>query len=164
VVVVGAAALGDAVVGGEVCCQVAEEHLDVEGLAEEVVDAATPGLPSVLVVARRGQHHDEGLAAVAPGADLLQHLEAVQAGHHEVEQDAVRHRRGDRPEPLRAVGCRTDVVVLGLQQRAQQLTDRRVVVDHQHGGAPSGRASRHSLPPASSRDAPARQLLLSHGV
>ncbi|MDX6267469.1 MAG: hypothetical protein QOD70_2209 [Frankiales bacterium] len=155
---------GGGVEGREVCCQVAEEDLDVEGLAEEVVDAAVPGLPGVPVVTRRGEHHDEDIAAVVAGADLLHHLEPVQAGHHEVEQDAVRHRSGDRPEPLRAVGCRADVVVLGLQQRAQQLTDRRVVVDHEHGGAPSWRASRHSLPPASSRAAPARQLLLLHGV
>ena len=55
-------------------------------------------------------------------------------GHRDVEHEQVGHAALDRRERRAAVGRRLDGVALRAERALEHAPDRRVVVDHEHGG------------------------------
>ncbi len=64
-------------------------------------------------------------------AKLPRDLEAVQPGHHDVEQHEVRQQRANRSQRLLAVDRLRGLVALAREARLQDLAVIRVVVDDQ---------------------------------
>ena len=66
------------------------------------------------------------------GADPLADLEAVELGHHDVEQHEVRGRPPERLERRLAGRRDLDLEPLALHQETQRHHDVGLVVDHQN--------------------------------
>ena len=74
-----------------------------------------------------------GMAFVASSARRrASDLPAVEAGHHDVEDDGVGRLAPDELDSLRAVRRLEDLDPLRLEIHAAQHADRRLVVDHEH--------------------------------
>ena len=69
--------------------------------------------------------------------DPLQHLPAVDLGHHHVEQDQVRRLLTERSEPFRGARRLANDVALRLEVDADVLAQPLVVVDDQHERDPA---------------------------
>ena len=113
-----------------------EELPGGDGLREVVVGAELEAHHPVGLVAA-GREHEDG--DVAPRADAAAHLEAVEAGHHHVEEDGVVAAPLEHGEAAAPVGGvrRRDVVL--REVGGDELGEAGVVVDVQHpdrhGGA-----------------------------
>ena len=83
----------------------------------------------------------------APAPQSLDHLDAVDAGQPEVEQDDVGMVPGREVERLLARRGEVDLVAAGSQVDAQGPPDLRLVVDHEDAG--DGHRATH---PASTSD------------
>ena len=73
-------------------------------------------------------------------ADALQHLDAVELRHHQVEDDEVVAAGPDLVLDLRRIAQRLDLVAVALEQRLHVVADGSVVVDDQdpNGGKLDG--------------------------
>ena len=80
---------------------------------------------------RRGQHDDGDLRAELHGAHALEHLQPVHDRHHQVEQDQVGLQPLDRLDRLLPVARLVEVVGPDLQDAADELPQRRLVVADQ---------------------------------
>ena len=81
-----------------------------------------------LVAAAR--QHDDG-DTLFPSADRAQQIEALDVGKPEIEDDQIRLLR-EQLYACFSVRSFQHVIALGVQAHAQQLPDRRLVVDHQY--------------------------------
>ena len=81
-------------------------------------------------------------------ADALAHLDAVQAGHHHVEEHGVEGARLERREALAAVGRHGDREAVLVEVAREQLVEAGVVVDERARGWPSIRPGILALPRA----------------
>ena len=87
--------------------------------------------PFQLGVVPGGQHDDLHRRVIKATADL----DTVELGHHHVENDDRGGTlRGD-VEGLVPAGRLHDIEVVGLEHRADETADHRLVIDHQ-GGPP----------------------------
>ena len=103
-----------------------------ERLGEVVVGAdAEPDEDVGLVGARR--EHEDGHGA--HGLDAAAHLEAVEAGEHDVEHDEVGVVPLERRDGTGAVVGLLDDEALGPQAVADGLVDHRLVLHHEDAGA-----------------------------
>src|SRR5262249_9868524 len=84
-----------------------------------------PDHPIRLVASRR-QHDDRDAVLLA---DAPAHLEAVDAGHHDVEQDGVEDAPLERREPLAPVRRVLEAHAVLAQVAREQLIEARIVVD-----------------------------------
>ena len=101
----------------------------VKGLGEVVVRAGVEALHPVQHVRTSGQHQDGGAAAA--GADLPGHLEAVESGHHDVQdQQVIDAQLGVLRAALAAVD-RLGLKALCLQQCFQGVGQQDLVLDDQ---------------------------------
>jgi hypothetical protein len=91
-------------------------------------------------LAARGEHD---CRHVGPGARLAQHLEAVDAGHDQIEHDHLRLEGRDADERVCPILGQRDVVAVTAQRGAQRPPDLRLVIDHQDA------LTRHSACPPS---------------
>ncbi len=66
------------------------------------------------------------------GLDPLEHLVAVEAGHHHVEEDQVERFGGELAQRLASVGGLLHAQPLPDQALREQLAVHRHVVDYQH--------------------------------
>src|SRR5690606_12746834 len=84
------------------------------------------------------ERRDHGPRDVAPGLVRLQpleHLEAVQLRHHDVEEHEIERPRGDALKRLASVGRLLEVAVtLAPQPAAERVAVVGIVVDDQDGG------------------------------
>jgi hypothetical protein len=119
--------------------------VEVEGLRDEVGGALAQG--PALGLRRDVGGEDEHRHADRPGVlgpDDPEDREAVEPGHHEVEEQDVRPRGAEQVGDLRGVARRRDVgVAPALEQLGEQAHVRRLVVDNEHarlfGGGGGGR-------------------------
>ena len=109
-----------------------------EGLDDEVLRAALQEPILELLVGLRRQQEDRGVLHLGMLAQLGDHLFAADAGHHEVRDDEIRMVRQRLLEPLLSVERGEDLVVRG-QALADEAVHVGVVLDHQDGGAGTGR-------------------------
>lgn len=107
------------------------EHDGGEGLGDVIVRAALQTAHLVGVLGACGQQHDrQVLFAVFLLAYLAQHLEAVHARHHDVENGEVERGAAvfDQLERCFAVGRLEDGVSVALEKVADEPADARLVV------------------------------------
>ncbi len=102
-----------------------------EGLGEVVVGAQLEAHHPVGLVAAGRQHDDRHRGA---RADAAAHLQAVEAGHHHVQQHRVEGALLQRGQALRPVGGVREVHVVLGEVGLEQLREPRVVVDEEHPG------------------------------
>ena len=107
--------------------------LDEERLDDVVVAARLQPAHAVVAAVARGEEDDRLVEAVL--AQPLQHVEAVELGHHHVEHDQVGVPVVDGLEGLAAVVGGQGAVPLEPQGRRDEVVDVGVVVDHQHAGS-----------------------------
>ncbi len=109
-------------------------HLVVEGLVDEIDRPGVQRLRLALGVGLGGDEDDGQLARGGPPAQLGQHLVAVHAGHHHVQQHQVGHgAAGQQLQRVGAAGGKAQVAV-ALQHADEELDVGDGVVHHQHGG------------------------------
>lgn len=99
-----------------------------EGLGDVVVGTDLEPEHPVGLLTERGEHDHRQVGQLPP--DPAADLEAVDAGHHEVEDHEIGALGGDRGEAVGAVGGQLDLAAGLLQVTPHDVTDRRVVVDH----------------------------------
>jgi hypothetical protein len=104
-----------------------QQPLLIDRLGEIVVGAELRHFYGSLNVIVGGDHDDRQLR-VTP-ADLLEHLDTVNLGHHEVEEDGIGRLAGTR-QHLRAGRERVDLVPSLRDHEGEQFPDRRIVVDY----------------------------------
>ena len=66
-------------------------------------------------------------------AQLVEHLQAVEARHHHVDDDRVERQRAGEVEPFAAVRGQPDAVALADEQRLENLAHDFLVVDDEDG-------------------------------
>src|SRR5262252_3217492 len=117
-----------------------EELGAVDRLGQELADAAVHALEPRVEVVTGGEEDDRdaGAAVAQRGADL----EAVHAGHHDVEQDQVDTPLADHAQAFLARVGLLRAVSLALQQAGGNVARTGVVVDHEDAGWLGG--ERHS--------------------
>ena len=74
-----------------------------------------------------------GTSALCPFADLAQHVEAIESGHHHVQHDGVDPAACQHVQAGAAVGGGAHREAARSEVLGEQLGDPCVVVDHQHG-------------------------------
>ena len=79
--------------------------------------------------------NDRDAPQPAVGLDRREHLEAVDAGHQQVEQDGVEALGVEGVQGVPAVGDGPDAVALALEQAGEREAVDAVVVDDEHAGA-----------------------------
>ena len=109
-----------------------EQLLHVERLDDVVVGAPVEG-GDLLGLRVPDRQHDHGL--LGEGAQPGQHLEAVEVGQPEVQDDEVDAVGAQDPERRRAVAGGQHVIAAGLQARAEGAHDLAVVLDDEHSQA-----------------------------
>ena len=109
-----------------------EQLAQVERLADVVVGAHFQPDDAVDHLARRGDHDDRHLVALAQPA---REREAVFAGQSHVEQHEVRQLGAERLAHRRAVGGLGDLVAVRREIVRHGLADLAVVLDDQHAAA-----------------------------
>jgi hypothetical protein len=101
-----------------------------KGLHDVVGGTEVESTHAILHLASRRQHDDRD-----PGIDLAnlrEHLEAVEAGQHDVEDDQVRGAGEEGAHGGRSVGGEFDYVPLRLQPLFDERGDQRFVFDQQN--------------------------------
>ena len=102
-----------------------------EGLGEIVVGADLEPADAVVLLAEGGQHHDRQIGS-AP-AEPPAHLEAVDAGEHEVEHHDVGRARRGGGQGVDAVRRAQHRHAGALEIRGDDVADGLVVIDDQSG-------------------------------
>ena len=112
-----------------------------ERLGDVVVgtDREPDHLVDLVRASREHDHVDTGL-----GSELTQHLDAVDPGHHHVEQHHIGTPLTRSPERFRTVPGKRNVEALGLEIAGEELADPGFVVGDQHSRL---RRSRHAPRP-----------------
>ena len=127
-----------------------EQLLAAERLGDVVVGAGVERLDLGQLVGLAGQDDDRDLARPAGDAD---HLDAVAAGHREVEQHQVGRLLGEPAQGRVAVVRGHDLVAGRADQRGHRADHRGLVVHDEDAQAPRG-----STPPAPATEPPVRRL------
>ena len=101
----------------------------VDRFGQVLVAAGLEPRDHVLRVRHRGHHNDRRERERGIGTQAPTHLEAVELGHHDVEQDQIRSMLPGGCQPFLAIGRGEDLVAFRDQSSLQDLDVRRVVVD-----------------------------------
>ena len=104
-----------------------QQFLDAERLDDVVVGAGAQTADAVGRRIARGQEDHRHLRAGR--AQVVQHAEAVEAGHHHVEHDQVRVVLGDRHQGRRAVVGGDRLEAVEAQRGRDEVGDVVLVVD-----------------------------------
>ena len=108
-----------------------EEQLGVvPRLCQEVRRSASRGFDGCLDGSVSGEHH-HGKVWVA-SADLRERVKARPVGEHQIQQDQVARFSSDCIQAAARGGRGQDFVAHGLEQQAQAVDDRGLVVDDQN--------------------------------
>ena len=98
-----------------------DQLLGVEGLADEAADASGVGLGELALVDLAAEHQHRDRADPVLLLDAAEHLPAVHARHHHVEEDQVGRLLLERAQALLGVACLADDVALELEVGAHVL-------------------------------------------
>jgi hypothetical protein len=101
---------------------------EVERLADVVVGAGVEGLLEGVLSGARGEHDHLEAAGRLLGPEPLQHLEPVDVGHHQVEEQQVGPERADLVEGVLSVLRRRDLVAVLGERLREHLADEPLVV------------------------------------
>ena len=99
---------------------------------DEVVGSGVEALHHIFVGIKRGKNHNLYVGGRGVRAQAAYHLEAVDAGHHEVKEDQVRLLRGDCVERLLPVGGGAQLEIESRQHLLYKQEVQRDVVDCEH--------------------------------
>ena len=108
----------------------AEDHR-IERLGQEVLGAHLDASDDALGVIDAADHDHGQVTELLVALDALQHLDAVHAGHHEIEQDDVGTILGEHGEGGLPVAGGRRRMPLAFEGGGQETTVQRVVIDHQ---------------------------------
>ena len=108
-----------------------EHVVDVERLRHIAARTVGPAGPRRVVIGRGGQHHDGQGRRERVLPEAFEQLEAAHAGHHDVEQHAVRDVLADAGDGLHGIGGLAHLIAVELEAVAQQPANRLLVVDDQ---------------------------------
>jgi len=106
-----------------------QELAGAEGLGDVVVGANLQPHHAVRLVSPRGEHEDRNAALAADATDDFQ---AVDAGHHDVEEHGIECPDAQQLEPLQAIRGADHRDAVLLQERLQEFLEPAVVIDEQH--------------------------------
>ena len=116
--------------------------LNLEGLAD-AIDAAGGKRRNPAVDVGQGRHEDDrDIAIVVAVLQAAAGLEAVDIGHHDVEQDQVRTGKSDPVERLEPAKRHQDLVAVVFEMVDQDAEIGRVVVDDENA---RGEGLRHGF-------------------
>ena len=107
-----------------------EEFVGAEGLGEIVVGAGVQTGYAVVVFSARGEH-DYRNGALA--ADLMEGFEAIQPGHHDVEQDKIKVAFQDARQTLFAIAREGKWDLMAREILGHESGEFRVIVDQKDG-------------------------------
>ena len=106
---------------------------EIDRLDDVVVGAVVQGRDHVVAAGLGGRHDHRQLGLGMVAAQDLEHLDAVEAGHHDVQQHQVDRLAGDDLErPLAALGD-LHLKALALEAPRQHVAVHLVVVDDEEG-------------------------------
>jgi hypothetical protein len=91
--------------------------------------SSAPAEHAVGLLAARGDHHDRDIGA---GPQLAGHLDAVTAGQHEIEDDAVVLAAQRLGLALEAIPGDGDHDPVGLEVARGELGEARVILDEEY--------------------------------
>src|ERR1700738_5016194 len=115
------------------------QHLVAIGLLNDALDAAIEAVTVLLRQALRRDHHHRDVVPVRPTAQLVEEFKSVHLRHHQIENDDVWPRPGDRLDRnltvLRLVHFPSD----RLQRLAHTAADHLVIIKQK--GASRGRGA-----------------------
>ena len=110
-----------------------DQHVVVLERLREVVERALLGRrDGVLDRAERRHHHDRQLVVESP--DVLEDIETVAIGEHEIEQDRIEGAIRERVQALRRRRRRRHAVALDDEKRLEGFANDFLVVDDEDGG------------------------------
>jgi hypothetical protein len=111
---------------GDAVADCGEKLLDVEWLSELAADC---GALKVLDGLRcGGREDDDALPGRVLFLQMVDDVEAADAGHHEVENDRVVERARQRFESLGSVGCDVDIVTVSGEHGSKKRTNPVVII------------------------------------
>ena len=107
----------------------------IERLEDEVLRAQLDAADDRFDFAERGNDHDRQIVDAAVRLEPLEHAEAVELRHHDIEQHEIEIPAFDRRQGLDPVGRLLDLVdAEALQPAHQQVPVLRHVIDDQDRG------------------------------
>src|SRR5262245_9490153 len=107
----------------------------IERLEDEVLRAQLDAADDRFDFAQRGNDHDRQIVDAAIRLEPLEHAEAVELRHHDIEQHEIEIPAFDRRQGLEPVGRLLDLVdAEALQPAHQQVPVLRHVIDDQDRG------------------------------
>ena len=104
------------------------QHSERERFRDVVVGAGGEGLDLVVVGISRRQHEDRRPVVGLP--QRREHLPAVHAGHHPIEDDDVVVVLGGQPEAVDTVVGHVDRAPLGFEAQPKTVGEPHFVIDH----------------------------------
>ena len=108
-----------------ICARTASvEHLEVARLGDVVVGAGAEALDHRLAILERREHDERNVAHHGRLLDAPAGLLSAEAGHEQIEQDAVDRLHGEQLERLFARARQDDVVALAAQRAQRARADR----------------------------------------
>ena len=102
-----------------------------EGLGDVIVAAHRQALDFVFDVVACGEEQDGKLGVALP--EFAQDRESVHVGKHDVQNGEIEMGAGLMVEGFFAVGRGQNIESCETQGRGEQLSNRRLVVDHEDG-------------------------------
>jgi len=103
----------------------------VDGLGEVFIGADLEARDNVLRIAARGDQDDGDEGEALVGLELAAHLEAVELGHHDVEQDEVGQERAGLGQGLRTVGGHCQPVAVDLEAAREDVAVGLVIIGNE---------------------------------
>jgi hypothetical protein len=104
------------------------EALGIDRLVLKMIGAALGGLDGGVERGVAGEHDHFGVRPLF--LDRRQEIQPVSIGQLEVEEQHIRLRTGESRLHFRGVGGFEDFIILGREQRVQQITHVRIVIHH----------------------------------
>ncbi len=131
----------------------AQEQLDLlEGLGDEIARAGLERGPLALArhVGREDEHRQVGVGPLL--FELAEHLDPVEVGHSQIQQDQIGLELGAVSEDLSRVGRAPEIGVAGVREQLfQEAHHGPLVVDDQNSGV-AKRLRRHHVSSKLTRD------------
>ncbi len=107
------------------------QHDVIERLVHEVVGAGLKTGQAIVAAVERGQQDNRNMTRVGVLLELPADLVAIDAGHHDVEQDNVGLRRNSLGNGAAAVRSADHLIVIGFELGLEQAHIGGDVVDDQ---------------------------------
>ena len=117
--------------GAQIGAHARNQRRMLDRLGQILVGAGIQAMHDVLQRGFRGHQDDRHVRQRSIGPNLPGDLEAIQLGHHHVEEHEVGQQRTNRLQRLLAVDRLRGLVAPARQARLQDLAVVRVVVDDQ---------------------------------